>query len=208
VSAQRTTPRRTQKERSEATRKRILDAAIHCLAEDGYACATTTRIVDRAGVSRGAQLHHFPSKAILLTEAIRHLASERISELERAAKRPHSDGWRTESALDLLWSTFSGQLFQAALELWVAARSDSELRKALIPVERDIGRRAVETARSFFDPAIAARPDLETLLLVALDTMRGIAAVHSYEPSAARKQRHWKRARAALVPLFEPVPKG
>ena len=60
--------RRSQAERSASTRALLLDATIDSLVEDGYASTTTTGIADRAGVSRGAQMHHFASKDLLYQE--------------------------------------------------------------------------------------------------------------------------------------------
>src|SRR5229473_7754051 len=77
-------PRRTQEERSASTRARLLDATISCLSELGYARTTTTEIAERAGVSRGAQLHHFPTKAELVTTAVEHLFEKRTEEFRRA----------------------------------------------------------------------------------------------------------------------------
>ncbi|MGA8126368.1 MAG: helix-turn-helix domain-containing protein, partial [Mycobacterium sp.] len=54
--------RRTQAERSAAMRTRLLDATIECLVSYGYAGTTTPRVAERAGVTRGAQIHHFRSK--------------------------------------------------------------------------------------------------------------------------------------------------
>ncbi len=51
-----------QEERSAETRRRLLDATVACLFERGYAGTTTTELARRAGVSRGAQMHHFPKK--------------------------------------------------------------------------------------------------------------------------------------------------
>lgn len=196
--------RRSQEERSEATRSRVLDAAIECLVEDGYAGATTTRIAARAGVSRGAQLHHFPTRAVLLSEAIAHLARERVSDLERQASQLSQRNGMTGNALDLLWkSNFTGPLFLAAFELWVAARTEPDLRAALIPIERTIGQRIVEVARLAFAKDVAERPDFDALLLVALNAMRGIAAVQSYESTVVARERYWKRTRGVLIELFE-----
>src|SRR5436190_18849808 len=84
-------PRRTQAERRATTRTALLDATIDCLVEEGYAGTTTTRIVERAGVSRGAQVHHFPTKAELVAEAVRHLAGKRIEEfLQTMPRLPRS----------------------------------------------------------------------------------------------------------------------
>ncbi|MFE3702109.1 TetR/AcrR family transcriptional regulator, partial [Nocardia tengchongensis] len=70
-------PRRTQEQRSTETRTRLLDATIECLVEYGYAGTTTPRVAERAGVTRGAQVHHFGSKSELVVAAISHLAQRR-----------------------------------------------------------------------------------------------------------------------------------
>ena len=66
-------PRRTQAERSDAMRRRVLDATLECLQKDGYARTTVGRIIEVAGVSRGAPLHHFPSKSALIAAAAERL---------------------------------------------------------------------------------------------------------------------------------------
>ncbi len=99
--------RRVQ-ERSIATRAALLDAAIECLVDRGYAATTTIETARRAGVSRGAQLHHFPTKAQLLATAVEHLFDRRRSEFLEAfaAIDPQAD--RLDAAMDLLWSMFAG----------------------------------------------------------------------------------------------------
>src|SRR5579863_6792507 len=74
-----------QDARSNETQLRLLDATIACLHERGYANTTTTEIANRAGVSRGAQLHHFPHKNDLVVRALDHLFSLRIAEMREAA---------------------------------------------------------------------------------------------------------------------------
>ncbi len=70
--------RRTQAERSAAMRARLLDATIECLVTYGYAGTTTPRVAELAGVTRGAQIHHFRSKEDLVVAAIEHLAQQRV----------------------------------------------------------------------------------------------------------------------------------
>jgi len=89
---------------------------------------TTRRIAERAGVhARGALQHHFATKAELLGDARRHLGSRFAQEVlghgsaELAPIQP-----RTERFLDHMWDLLKGSLFQAAVELWVAARTDTE----------------------------------------------------------------------------------
>lgn len=154
-----TEPRRVQ-ERSIATRAALLDAAIDTLVERGYAATTTIETARRAGVSRGAQLHHFPTKAELLATAVEHLFDRRLAEFREAfaAIDPQAD--RLDAALDLLWSMFQGPAFVAWTELWVAARTDPELARTVVAVER---RFTAET-RTMFGELFPSQTGADALL--------------------------------------------
>ena len=100
--------RRTQEERSAETRARLLDATVESLIEVGYAHTTTTAVCARAGLSRGAQLHHFPTKSELVIAAVAHLTMRRAKEVREEAKRLADLDDRVEAALELIWTSFSG----------------------------------------------------------------------------------------------------
>src|SRR3546814_20714813 len=71
-------------------RQRLLEATVECLVEVGFARTSTTLVPQRAGVSRGAQLHHFPTKKDLVLAAVEHVTKNRGSDLEAAAgPMPH-----------------------------------------------------------------------------------------------------------------------
>jgi AcrR family transcriptional regulator len=198
--------RRTQEERRATTRAALLDATISCLIEYGYGGVTTTRVVERAGVSRGAQVHHFPTKAALVSEAVRHLAARRtaemLPELMKISGKPEKE--RLEQVLDLLWTSHSGELFQAALELWVAARTDPELRKHLEAVERDVITSVWSNAGVVFGEEVASRPGFVEDLETALAAMRGLALLRSFTGESARDlDRRWIQVRARLLRIFE-----
>ena len=123
--------RRTQAERRQGTRKQLLDAAIECLVERGYSGTTTTEIADRAGVSRGAQLHHFPTKAELLAAALDHLFQRRHEEYLSAIARLPPGADRLTASIEQIWGVLSGPTFYAWLELIVAARTDPTLRRTI-----------------------------------------------------------------------------
>jgi AcrR family transcriptional regulator len=130
-SQSRRPPRRSQQERSAETRAKLLDATVDCLYRYGYAGASTTLICEKAGVSRGAQLHHFPTKAELVTTAVEHLFDKRRADFREAmAELPEGED-RADAALDFLWQAFSGPTFYAWLELIVAARTDPDLAPAV-----------------------------------------------------------------------------
>jgi len=196
-------PRRTQEERRATTRAALLDATIDCLIEDGYADTTTNKIVARAGVSRGAQVHHFPTKAELVAESIRHLAAKRTEELRDEIADLPGGAKRLDAALDLIWHQHSGPLFAAAMELWVAARTDTELRDHLLAVERSIIADVWAGAEDLFGEAAKSkefRGNIET----AMATMRGIALLTAVTGNGdGGGERLWRAARARLRRLFD-----
>src|SRR5581483_7096505 len=116
--------RRTQAERTAAMRTRLLDATIECLVTFGYAGTTTQRVVELAGVTRGAQIHHFRSKEDLVVAAIEHLAQQRAQAAIRELGRVQSSSDPVSAMLEFLWEAHQGPMFVATLELWGAARAD------------------------------------------------------------------------------------
>jgi len=138
--------------RSRATRRRILDAAVGCLVERGYAGSSTTAICQRAGVSQGALFKHFVSKIDLLGTATRHLFAGMIEDYRRAFGRlvGQGPGDRLGAAIGLLRRTFAEPRLQAAFELDVAARTNADLRAAIEPVLRAHRDDLLAVARELF----------------------------------------------------------
>jgi AcrR family transcriptional regulator len=121
-----------QEERSAETRKRLLDATIECLHELGYAGTTTPEIARRAGVSRGAQLHHYRRKEELVVGALEYVFELRLERFSQVAgELPTDPEERVKALVDLLWPQFKGPTFYAWLELVVASRTDAALREAV-----------------------------------------------------------------------------
>jgi AcrR family transcriptional regulator len=197
--------RRSQAERSASTRQALLDATIACLVEDGYASTTTARVSERAGLSRGAHLHHFQTRQALLAAAMEHLAERRGEQLLAAAERLPAGRERLERGLDLLWASYESPLYQAALDLWTHARTDAELRERLIPVERELDRQTLRVSRTMFGE-LAGRPGFDHLIEMAHATMRGLALLDTLQPGAGRNRRQWPYCRALLVEAFENIP--
>lgn len=166
--------RRTQAERSASTRARLLDATLECLCDLGYARTTTPEIARRAGLSRGAQLHHFPTKAELVIRAVEHLFDLRNAEFRAAFARVPAEADRYAAAIDILWGMVSGHTFHAWLELAVAARTDPELRGAVRELTARMHRQVEETFRELFgeprteDPLFAIAPRFAFALLDGL----------------------------------------
>ncbi len=158
-------------------RRRLLDATIESLVEKGYGATTTLEVQQRAGVSRGALLHHYASRMELMVAAVEYLTRERLAALHDLAAQAPPRAGRIEWAVRVLWTaTFEGPLFTAALELWLAARNDADLRAALVPLERSLGSAINNVAAEVFGPAVATHPQFGTVLEIYLDAMRGAAA--------------------------------
>lgn len=134
----------------ERTREILLDAAMMSLVEDGYAGTTTQRVQDRAGVSRGALLHHFGSKAELFVAATHHIADRRLARVREIAEQAHSTSDARRQVIQAIRDAMTGPPFQAAMELWAASRTDPELRAALLPAERRLGT----ALRELFDAVV------------------------------------------------------
>jgi AcrR family transcriptional regulator len=180
--------REPQQERSRLTQQRLLTATVDCLVEFGWSGATTTVIAERAGVSRGAQLHHYPTRASLVLAAVEHLADLRAAELrvEAAALGDLPVHRRYDRVIDMLATSFTGPLFAAALEVWVAARTDSELRRALIPLEAKVGREMHRLAVDLLE-ADEAKPGVREAVQATLDLLRGLGVANLLTDDSTRR---------------------
>jgi AcrR family transcriptional regulator len=188
---------RTQEERSAAMRERLLDATIDCLVEYGYAGTTTTRVAERAGVTRGAQVHHFPTKTDLVTAAIRHVATRRaelaFAEMDRlpASTDPIGD------ILDLLWDIHQGPIFAATIELLLAARTDPELRAQVADVEPQVNDMVLDLSKRLFGTE-ADTTQIRHYVYTVMDTVRGLLISNWACPDDSQLQARWQRAKAFL----------
>jgi AcrR family transcriptional regulator len=177
-----------QEERTRAMRARLLDATVDCLVERGFAATSTTLVSERAGVSRGAQLHHFPTKNDLVVSAVEHLTEVRGAELAAAAKGIPAGRRRTRAVLQMLGDHFASPVFTAALELWVAARTDQALLAAVAPLEQRVGR---ETHRLTVEllGVDESQPGVRELVQATLDLVRGLGLANTITDDARRRER-------------------
>jgi AcrR family transcriptional regulator len=189
--------RRTQAERTAAMRQRLLDATVDCLVTYGYAGTTTMRVAEMAGVTRGAQIHHFRSKEDLVIAAIEHLAGQRM-------QRAIDETWRIKESddipsaiLDFLWEIHRSKMFVATVELWIAARTDPVLAAQVQRVEPVVIGAVLASVAQML-PDEAGRRDLRHATYTAMDAMRGLMLWKFVDGDDDRLQRRWTRARARL----------
>lgn len=183
-------------------RQRLLDATIDCLVTYGYAGTTTNRIAKRAGVTRGAQIHHFPSKEDLVAAAIEEVAQQRaakaISDLGLIKDNPDT----VTAILDFLWALHQGPLFVASTELWIAARTDPVLAAQIAEVEPVVNA-GIFAAIIELLPDQAAQRELRYAAYTVMDAIRGLLIFSFVDGDQERLQRRWDRAKSRLRPDLE-----
>jgi AcrR family transcriptional regulator len=196
-----TTTRVPQADRSRAMRSRLLEATVELLVERGFSGTSTTLVSERAGVSRGAQLHHFPTKNDLVVAAVEHLTELRGAELADAFDALPPGPGRTRAVVRMLGDHFSSPVFTAALELWVAARTDEALLAAVSPLEQRVGR---ETHRLTVEAlgVDETRPGHRELVQATLDLVRGLGLAATITDDTRRRRRildQWARSLDATL---------
>lgn len=176
------TAKEPKQDRSRATRQRLLEAAVACLAEVGWAGSTVSVVAERAGVSRGAAQHHFPTREDLFTAAVEYVAEERSQALRTL---PTQDRTAVVTALVDL---YTGPLFRAALQLWVAASNEEQLGSRVTELEAKVGRETHRIAVRLLN-ADESRPGVRETVQGLLDMARGLGLANLLTDDAARRRR-------------------
>ena len=169
---------RTQAERTAGTREALFAATIDCLVELGYANTTTREVAQRAGVSRGAQTHHFPTKTDLVLGAIEHLFAQQARRYRAAFTALPTVERTLERAGALLWEVVSGPTYPAVLEVTVAARTDPELRVVVHGMATVLEQTMIDLLTELF-PDFADEKFARTIIDLGFTVVQG-AAVSSY----------------------------
>jgi AcrR family transcriptional regulator len=194
--------REPQQDRSRATRQRLLTAAVECLAELGLAGTTAQLVAERAGVSRGAAQHHFPTREALVSGAIEQMSQVRAAEITDAAATLPRGARRTETVLTILFELYSGPVFRAALQLWVAAAADQQLHDQVAPLEAELGRQAHRVALELLR-VDDRQPGVRETVQATLDMVRGLGLADLLTDDSRRRGRilrQWARTLDVVLP--------
>jgi AcrR family transcriptional regulator len=177
-----------KQDRSRATRRRLLETTVRCLAEHGWEASTVGFIAAEAGISRGAVLHHFPTREALILAALEHMFAERAALLDALPDPAGAGPDRVHAAVAGLVDAIGGELFRAALQVWTVAAADPELRAAVVPLERHFARGVHRRAVRLLgvddgDPAVRG------LIQATLDLARGLALADVLTDDSRRRAR-------------------
>ena len=196
--------RRTQEERSAATRERLLQATFDALVELGYARTSTPEVLRRSGVSRGALLHHFPTKADLVTAAVDFVFERQIAEYQESFAGLSLDAEdRAAEAIELLWTKLSGDTFYAWLELIVAARTEPVLLEKVREVTRRFDQNAASVREEMFPPPEESNPYYKVAVAFSFATLIGLGVTRIYE--AEHRQRKVIKPLKMLARMVDPA---
>ncbi|HSV40251.1 MAG TPA: TetR/AcrR family transcriptional regulator [Nocardioidaceae bacterium] len=191
--------RRTQEERRATTRAKLLDAAAACLLERGYAATTVGEVQERAGVARGTLLHHFPTKVDLMVAATGHVTAQRIEGFRKAAAAIPEGDDRLDAVIDLAWQDLNGPVFFTALELWVAARTDADLRAAVAALEEELFRSMRESYAEVLGDSFG---DATYPIEFTIDLLTGLSITTMVSGQLGPRQRvldRWKKSLRMLI---------
>ena len=166
--------RRAQAERSAEMTERVLDATLDLIHEKGMAEASTVAIAKRAGVSRGAILHHYPQKFDLITAAVDHLLETETEKIRKVSAAFAGGEVDLDALIDYLWGMFSGRLFMITLDYLAVARTDEDLRRHLGPVSLKFNRALDEIWATFFRLNDRERGRIDITLNLTLCLLRGM----------------------------------
>ncbi len=182
--------------RSRLTQQHILDTAVEVLIELGYSGASTLKIQERAGVSRGRLLHQYPHRDALLLAAVQHIAEARVAATAGETKWPARPRARADAAVAAMWGTYHQGYFWAATELWLAARHNAALATTLAPNEHALGKAIRDATDALFGPELSAHPRYPELREILNTSMRGVALTYSFDPRDPKSDPHLRTWRA------------
>ena len=167
--------RKSQKSRSADTIEKILNATLDTIYDHGFQNATTSVIAMRAGISRGALMHHFPRKEKLIAEAVRYKLLLEISEIQKLAENVANEEMSLDDFLDELWTHFSGRLFMTTMEYLAAARTDRYLKKELKPSSLEFNEALDQIWLRFFKGATVSNEVKRLAFTTTICLLRGMA---------------------------------
>ncbi len=177
-----------QARKSAATREQIIRAAISCIVDSSYSKTTTMKIAEKAGLSRGATLHHFPSKMDIIRAVVDYLHQKRLQAFRRSIRTIPAGADMVRLAVEAYWAHVNHPIYVAFIELSVAARTDPALREILHPAQLAFDREWYNTARELFPEWQSDPQAFDLALNLTQQLMEGMAISHFMHAREDNKQ--------------------
>lgn len=161
------------------------------------------KIAERAGLSRGATLHHFPSKLDIIRAAVDYLHERRLRAFRTSVTSIPQGTDRIKAATEAYWAHATHPIFVAFFELSVAARTDEDLRKILQPAQKAFDEEWYKTAQEVFPEWQSDKAAFDLALGLVQHLMEGIAIssmTHQRQPDLDRLRQYLEDQLRALAP--------
>jgi AcrR family transcriptional regulator len=188
-----------QQEKSRLMQKRLINATLDCLQQYGFHGASLSRILDHAGVSRGAWRHHFESKNDLVAAAAETLFSTALDRAHEVARELSLESVGISEILEFIWDKFyQGPYRDVWVEFNVACRTDQELSMRLSPVIRSF----FQSLDQIWNTRLGhlSRPTIkaETIMNLSLYLLRGM----SFQSISMDMPDHYREMRDQWVAML------
>ncbi|PHR92835.1 MAG: hypothetical protein COA69_05780 [Robiginitomaculum sp.] len=192
-------------QRTKKSKETICNAAIWCLDKYGYAETSINRITQKAGMSRGALTHHFPSKEDLIVESVERLLSRAVATGERGhGERGQNPQFDIRDTIRWIWKNLDTLQGRALVEVLIASRTDTALNarisQKLIHWNQTIGANLLRTHTS------KTVSDEEIILLfeVCRTFFRGLLVQRSFVQDKAELSKIADKFIDVIAPHFRP----
>jgi len=196
-------PRTKKQIQTELARHKICDAVVDCLDQFGYAETTINRVQERAGVSRGALTHHFPSKEEMMVATMEHLLApvrNPIGANKRPDKRMDKAGAVERDLLRLWTRMVNTKEGRALVEILVASRTDTGLYGRIAPslskYDSDFNQEVVKLYRS----VDLSDDDVATLWTICRVFLRGLHIQERFGSGPGQTSKIMKRFAQIIGP--------
>ncbi len=197
-----------QAQRTANMRFRLSKAAFEVIQEVGYANFRTSAVSKKAGVSQGAQLHHFPTKNDLTLAAMQYAYEQSHSIFSRNISAFKAGDDPIDAAMKDAEDFFMSDYFMVALDILMAGGKNEELRDQQIKLA--IASRS-EVEKAWIDRLIALGWDkelAEDILNLSFCVVRGYVVKMLISENPKQYQRlvtRWKQMVSAAVASGQPA---
>ena len=167
-----TAPRSRRRKDGEATRQRILDAAVECILEKGYYEASSNEIARTAGVTWGALQHQFGSRQALLLEVLEDRWGKLLARIESAEIDGATLEERLQSVLEVLSSHYGQPEHLVQLQILLDLSRNPDSSKEVRRATKRYGAELTHAWEPLFAQALGDAAGETDLVVYAFTTLR------------------------------------
>ena len=193
-----------QEAKSTAARNKICSAVVECLVRDGYAETSINRVVEQAGVSKGALQHHFPSKEDLMAGTALHLLDNASLLQTRNLSRPGESRSVEKELLRTWYRGTNTPEFSALLEILIRMRTDQALRLRLSAALNAWHDKIMVSNHRMYRTRSGREEEVELLLDLNACVIRGLVIQAQYTSDPAYLEQLMQYWVSIAAPMLEP----